>query len=666
MDKLKMHTPDLAAANIERLAELFPACVTESRSEDGTVKRAIDFDLLRQELSDHIVEGPQERYRLDWPGKREALLAANAPIAKTLRPCREESVDFDTTQNLFIEGDNLDALKLLQETYLGKVKMIYIDPPYNTGNDFIYEDDFSQDGSEYLVKSNQSDISGGRLVVNAEANGRFHSDWLSMIYSRLKLARNLLRDDGVMFISIGDDEQASLKRLCDEVFGDDNFLGCACRVSKKANNQGEFWAPNFDYVLTYSRNKAECPAFFGGVNYAAYDQIDEDGDRAGEKYQLVRLYMTSLDPMRGCTNQRYYIKAPDGTLLIPPGNTFPKLLVEGASVPPATGDDKVWRWTKEKYIEAKNRVVVRKVRSSNLVDSRGEEVKWNVFTKTYLNDVIANATAKPNSLIEDHINQNSSHELKELGVPFSFAKPSSLIRYLCEISSVKSNDIVLDFFAGSGSTAHAVWDLNKSSSSNVRFVLVQIPEDLDFDDKNHKSGFIFCQKNGLRTTISEISKERLRRAGLKIKAEHVVQEGGQDFDIGFRVLRTDTSNMSEVYYTPDAVKQDDLLGMVDNVRPHRSSEDLLFQVLLDWGVDLALPISREQISGREVFFVDGNALVACFAADGSVDEAFVKELAKRQPLRAVFRDAGFANDNARINVEQIFKTLSPATEVKTL
>ena len=666
MNKLKMHSPDLTQDNIARIQALFPNCVTEAKGEDGSVKLAVDFDQLRQELSESIVEGPQERYHLNWPGKREALLTANAPIAKTLRPCREESVDFDATKNLFIESDNLDALKLLQETYLNKVKMIYIDPPYNTGNDFIYEDDFAEDTDSYFERSNQKGIDGHRLIANLETNGRFHSDWLNMIYSRVRLGRNLLRDDGVMFISIGDDEQASLKRLCDEVFGSENFLGCACRVSKKANNQGEFWAPNFDYVLTYARDKESCPGFFGGVNYEAYDQVDTDGPRAGEKYQLVRLYMTSLDPMRGCTNQRYYVEAPDGTLLIPPGNIFPDVKAEGASIPPETGEDKVWRWGKDTFFAEKDRIVVKRVRSSNLVDSNGGEVKWNVFTKTYLNDVINNSTAKPNSLIEEHINQNSSHELGELGIPFSFAKPSSLIKFLCEISKVRSDDIVMDFFAGSGSTAHAVMELNAATNSKTKFVLVQLPEDLNFDDKNHKSGYLFCKKNSLQTNIAELSKERIRRAGKKIKQDNANTPGIEKLDIGFRVLKIDTSNMADVYYAPDALDKAKFDMFVDNIKPDRTAEDLLFQVMLDWGVDLALPIAKETIQGKEVFFVDGNALVACFDAQGGVDEEFVKALAKHQPLRVVFRDAGFKDSAVKINVEQIFKQLSPSTEVKCL
>jgi len=668
MEKLDLTTPNFTNENIAKLAELFPNCVTEKKNDKGDIVPAIDFDALRQEFSDTIVEGTQERYSLNWPGKREALVTANTPISKTLRPCRDESVDFDNTKNIFIEGDNLDALKLLQETYLGKVKMIYIDPPYNTGKDFIYNDNFTADKEEYDEASGQRDEEGGRLVANPDSNGRYHSDWLSMMYPRLKLARNMLREDGVIFISISDDEQASLKKMCDEVFGIDNFLGCACRVSKKANNQGDFWSPNFDYILSYSKNRQSCEVFFGGVNYDAYDQVETEGGRAGEKYQLVRLYMTSLDPMRGCVNQRYYIEAPDGALLIPPGNVFPEKNGDGEKIPPKTGEDKVWRWGKERYLLDKDRIVVKKVRSSNLVDAKGGSVKWNVFTKTFLNDVIKNSTAKPNSLIEDHINQKSSHELSKLEIPFSFAKPSSLIEFLCEISQVKSSDTVMDFFAGSASMGQAVMSLNSKKNMSIRYVLVQLPEDLNFDDKNQKSGYMFCEKYGFEKKITSIAKERIRRAGKQIREEISDKESIENLDIGFRVFKIDSSNMVDVTLSPDEAHPDMFEEQVGNIKKDRSSEDLLFQVLLDWGVDLSLPITREEIAGKEVFFVDGNALAACF--DSDINEDFVKTLADKKPLRVVFRDDGFGKgknaDAVKINVEQIFKLKSPTTDIKVI
>lgn len=663
MEKLKMHSPNLTDENIAKIRELFPGCVTEATDENGKLRYAVDFDQLRQELSDHIVEGPQERFTLSWPGKREALLTANAPIAKTLRPKRSDSVNYDNTKNVLIEGDNLDALKLLQTSYLGRIRMIYIDPPYNTGNDFIYDDDFTGEFSEYMVASNQKDSNGERFIANPETNGRFHSDWLSMMYARLRLARSLLSEDGLIFVSIGDVEQGNLKKLCDEIFGTENFLGCACRVSKKANNQGDFWSPNFDYILTYAKNRHECEVFFGGVNTDAYDQIEEEGPRKGERYQLVRLYMTSLDPMRGCTNQRYFIEAPDGTLLIPPGNVFPKEKAEGAQIPPETGEDKVWRWSKESFLKRKDEIVVKAVRSSNLVDSEGKSVKWNVYTKTYLNDVISKSSAKPNSLVEEHINQKSSHELNALGVPFSFAKPSSLIEYLCEIARVRDDDIVMDFFAGSGSTAHGVLRYNAKHNQKCRFVLVQLDESLDFDDKNQKSGYIFCKKNGLPTVIPSLTKERIKRSVAKILEENPSIE----MDTGFRVFEIDTSNMRDRFYTAEKTDQVNLLDAVENVKSDRTDpEDLLFQVLIDWGVDLTLPIRRLEIDGKTIFFVNEEPydLIACF--DYGVTEELVKELAKHAPARVVFRDNGFASDAVKINVEQIFKQLSPATDVKSI
>lgn len=642
MEKLKMHTPNITDANIQKLAELFPHCVTETKDETGNPKKSIDFDLLKQELVNNIVEGSQERYQLNWVGKKDALLTANAPIAKTLRPCNQESVDFDTTQNLYIEGDNLDALKLLQETYLGKVKVIYIDPPYNTGTDFIYKDNFSRSVGEYYQFTNQEDELKNKLVANPESKGRYHSDWLSMIYARLKLARSLMREDGVIFISIDDHEVDNLKKVCNEIFGENNFIGCAGRITKKSNNKGDFWAPNFDYLLTYTKNILEAEPFFGGANVAAYDLVEENGPMKGEKYQLVRLYMSTIQNRN--PEQRFWIDCPDGTKVIPPGKTFPPER-------PFLGDG-IWRWTKTKFEQDRDRIVVKEVRSSNLVSDTGKPAKWNVFTKTYLSDVIANASAKPNSFIEDHINQKGSHEINALGIPFDYSKPSSLIKYLIDISKVDDNDIVLDFFSGSATTADAVIQKNAEDGGGRRFIMVQIPDSCDEKSEAFKAGF---------KTITEIGKERIRRAGNKIKKEN---PDAVNLDIGFRVLKIDTSNMADVFYNPDAISQDLLSDQVENIKPDRTSEDLLFQVLLDWGVDLTLPISRETIANKEVFFVAEDALVACF--DNEITEDCLKAIAHKKPLRVVFRDSGFSSDSVKINVEQIFKLISPSTEIKTI
>lgn len=650
-DNLEMHSPNLVDENTSKIAELFPHCVTEAKDDKGNLKRVVDFDLLRQELSQSLVEGGQERYRLDWPGKRQAILEANTPIAKTLRPAREESVNFDTTENLFIEGDNLEALKLLQESYLGKVKMIYIDPPYNTGNDFIYEDDFAEDTSNFLQRSNQIDDHGNRLVTNTDRNGRFHSDWLTMMYSRLKLARNLLKDDGVIFISIDDNEQANLKKLCDQVFGSENFIGCAGRITKKSNNKGEFWSPNFDYILTYTKNINFTRPFFGGVNFEAYNQIETEGPRKGEKYQLVRLYMSSIQNRN--PEQRYWIDCPDGSKVIPPGQTFP-------NERPVLGDG-IWRWTKDTFDKNKDRIVVKKVRSSNLLNQNKEPATWNVFTKTYLSDVIANASAKPNSFIENCINQTGSHDIKALGIPFDYSKPKTLIQYLMEVARIENNDIILDFFAGSSTTAHAILDTNAKDSKTMKFIMVQIPEVLEPDTAAHKAAYKFCVDAGLQPSISEISKERIRRAGKKVIEDNKDKEGIEDLDIGFRVLKIDSTNMKEVYYTPDEYSQAQLDNLESHIKEDRTSEDLLFQVMLDWGVPLSLPIEVKEIQGHPVYYVGFNSLVACF---DTLNTDLVNEIAKDEPLKFVTSERAISHDQDKTNIKARFAQLSPETDVR--
>ena len=657
MDKLKMHSLDVIGSNIKKIRQLFPNCVTERLGKDGKPELAIDFEKLQAELSNEIIGEGEERYQFTWPDKRAANRLANTPTTMTLRPCREESVDFDHTQNLYIEGDNLDVLKALRETYLGKVKMIYIDPPYNTGNDFVYNDDFAQSRDEFEETSGLFDEEGNQTIDpmqrNTESNGRFHTDWLNMIYPRLKVARDLLSDDGVIFISIDDNEVENLRKVCDEIFGECNFIGCAGRISKKANNQGDFWAPNFDYILTYTKNKTLCPSFFGGINYSAYNQIETDGPRKGERYQLVRLYMTSLDPMRGCSNQRYYIECPDGSYIIPPGLTFPSKAEDAAFVSPQSAKDKVWRWSYQSYIEKKDMIVVRKGKSSNVVGVNGQPTLWNAYTKTYLNDVISKLSATPNSFIEEHINQKATHELNKLDIPFSFAKPSSLIKYLCEICQVSNDNIVLDFFSGSATTAHAVMQLNAEDGGNRKFIMVQLPEKTDEKSEAYKAGY----KN-----ICEIGKERIRRAGKKIKEENKDKEGIEKLDTGFRVLKLDSSNMEEVYYTPQDFDVHSLFN--ENVKADRTGEDLLFQVMLDLGIELSAKIETRQIAGKTVHLVDDNYLVACF--DRDVTEAAIKEIAELHPVYFVMRDASAANDNVIDNFEQIFRHYSPDTNCRII
>lgn len=645
-----MHTPDLTAENIEKLAALFPDCVTEAKDEaTGKLKRAIDFDQLRQELSDHIVEGPRERYHLDWPGKREALLAANAPIAKTLRPCREESVEFDTTKNLFIEGDNLDALKLLQETYLGKVRMIYIDPPYNTGSDLLYDDDFGQTSPSFLIRSNQKDELSNRLVANPETNGRFHSDWLSMIYPRLKLARTLLADDGVIFVSVGDGEVSNLQKVCSEIFGEENCVSLVPRIAKRTSDKGTHFRPTKDFVLVYARDIAQLPEFgIQKVTEASdYKLVGEDG--RNYKKSGASLYQPSLDSR---PNQRYYIEAPDGSLIIPPGTVFPEVKADASMVKPQSNSDKVWRWSVDTYRKQKHLLIFTEGSSKNpLLDEHGKQSKWNIYPKVFL-DEDTEATLHPEDVIYDYPNSQGTKELKSISIPFSFAKPSGLVAFLLNL--INDNEaLVVDFFCGSATTADAVMQLNAKDGGQRRFIMVQLPEVCDSTSEAYKEGF---------QNITQIGRERIRRAGAKIKADNATI--APNLDTGFRVLKIDTSNMADVYYAPDALKQADLVAHTDNIKADRTPEDLLFQVLVDWGVDLTLPITQEQIADKTVFFVDGNALAACF--DSKVSEDLVKELAKRKPLRVVFRDSSFDSDSTKINVEQIFKLLSPETEVKSL
>ena len=649
MEKMKMHSPNLTQDNVARISELFPDCVTEAKSEDGRLKLAVDFDQLRQELSESIVEGPRERYHLNWPGKREALLTANAPIAKTLRPCRDESVDFDTTKNLFIEGDNLEALKLLQETYLGKVKMIYIDPPYNTGKNFIYEDDFAENAEEFLKKSNQKDEQGNRLVANTEANGRFHSDWLSMMYSRLKLAKNLLSDDGIIFISINHKEISNLRKISDEIFGEDNMLCLfAWRTDGNFDNQAKFKYCH-EYVLTYAKQETFFP----------HPHVVDPGTPPSSKIYRPEIRNTIV---------KNGPKNPPSEVTLPAG--FPTAFEEGSlskrsSAWPHILNDvsvanhklsesmKVYSgWSSKDLLEE-----FIKNKCQEVLDAKGQVTVFEITLTGAIEAV--KVRGEPSHVISMLTGfggpQKATADLLEIGVPFDdYPKPVGLIKYLS--SMVRSTDFVaIDFFSGSATTAHAILQLNSEDGGNRKFIMIQIPEPCDENTVAFKAGY---------KTIAEIGKGRIRQAGEKI-LEGECHEGW-DRDIGFRVFKTDSSNMADVYYTPDAIKQGQMKFYTENIKPDRTPEDLLFQVLLDWGVDLSLPIRKEAMQGKNVFFVNQPPydLIACF--DTNVSEELVKELAKFEPLRVVFRDTGFVSDAAKINVEQIFKQMSPGTEVKSI
>ncbi len=635
MEKRTLHSPDLTARNIERIAELFPQVMTESRDAEGNVTAAVDFDLLRQELSDHVVEGPQERYQLDWPGKRAAAFAANAPIAKTLRPVREESVDFDTTKNLFIEGDNLEALKLLQESYLGKVKLIYIDPPYNTGNDFVYEDDFAESSVEYLERSGQKSETGERLVANTESNGRFHSDWLSMMYPRLKLAKNLLADDGVIMISIDDHEVANLRQICDEIFGGANFEATFVWQKKQSpQRDATNISSTHDYILVYSRrqpaDRNDTTGWLARLLPMGPEQLERyknpDGDPRG--------LWTSTDLTINTTakerpNKYFALVNPNtGEDVMPSTNRT--WIFDQTTMSRVISEDRLWWGTK-----GTNFPRLKAFLSENQQGLRPQ----TLLLRTAVGDNQA-ATREVNILFPE-------------GNVFDTPKPTSLIKHLCHIAGVRNEDIVMDFFAGSGTTAQAILQLNAEDGGERRYILVQMPETYRETSLAPSLGF---------ANIAETSRERIRRATRVLK--ELPGPGIDTLDFGFRALRVDTSNMAIVRKSPDKTEQLNLGSLVASVEPDRSNEDLLFQVLLDWGLDLAEPIAVEAIDGREVLAVADDALIACFADE--VTDTVVQEIAKRRPLRAVFLDAGFTSDAARINAEQIFREVSPETDVKTI
>ena len=623
MEQLKMHSVDGVTRNVERIAALFPNCVTETTDEQGNVRLAVDFDKLRVELGE-VVEGSEERYQFTWPGKREAIRLANSPIAAALRPIRKDSVDFDTTQNLYIEGDNLDVLKLLRETYLGKVKMIYIDPPYNTGNDFVYEDDFSQATGEYLANSGQYDNQGNRLVANTESNGRFHTDWLNMIYPRLKVARDLLTDDGVIFISIDDNEVENLKKICSEIFGESNFKSQIVWQKRytRSNNTIDFTTV-VEHILVYSKTDQFVVNLLPRTDEADNRYTNPDNDPRG--------------PWKGASFLNPATPSQRPNLCYPITN-------------PNTGEttyntDHAWRRAKEVFVQLQAE----------------KKLYWGIDGKSKVPSIkmfLSEARGLTPINFWDHEyagnTDNGSTELFDLMKTkvFDFPKPVKLIKRVLEHASDKDS-IVLDFFSGSATTAHAVMQLNAEDDGNRKFIMVQVPETIPIESEACKAGY---------TNICEIGKERIRRAGKRIKSEAGLL--AKDLDIGFRVLRLDSSNMEDVYYTPDKFDAANLFTMADNVKADRSEEDLLFQVMLELDVPLSADIKREQIAGKNVFVVADGHLIATF--DREVNETTVTEIAKQKPNFFVMRDASAANDNVLDNFEQIFKHYSPDTICKIL
>ena len=634
-----MCSQNIVEENIAKLATLFPGCVTESTDNNGGLNKSVDFDLLKQELSTKVVEGAQERYHLNWPGKRKALLSANAPIAKTLRPYRDESVDFDTTENFFIEGDNLDALKLLQETYLGRVKMIYIDPPYNTGKDLIYSDKFAEAAEEYLLDSGQKDTEGNRLITNTESNGRFHSDWLTMMYSRLKLARNLLQDDGVIFLSIDNHEVDNLKKLCSEVFGEENFISKL--IWKSGRTAAAHFTNEHEYILCFGKSKLQLPLF-------EYDGDERTSDRAIKR-------PTVKNPVSAIT-------FPAGIDFESEDKVFPSNFgkAEPIKITQGTLRSKNRKLANEVTIEAAwtmRDMILNWLQGNETYDQKGQKVIRFFFKSNgILQYEKEKGTIHPKSIIEGYTTKQGGIDIKDLlgHQLFDFPKPTGLISLLASFVT-KGDDIVLDFFAGSATTAHAIMQLNAEDGGKRRFIMVQLPETCDEKTVAFEVGY---------KTIAEICKERIRAAGDKIKTENATT--ADNLDTGFRVFKVDSSNMTDVYYTPNTIAQKQLNYLIDNIKHDRDSEDLLFQVLLDWGMSLTLPIHKESVNDLDVFFVDEIALVASFENYGRIDEEFCKVLAEIQPQRVVFRDSGFKDDSVKINVEQIFKLMSPHTIVKTI
>lgn len=672
MDNLKMHSLDGVQRNIDLIGKLFPNAITEVK-RNGKVEHAIDFDVLRQELSDSIVEGREERYQFTWPDKKKAMLAANAPITATLRPVVADSVGKDGTlggfdsENLYIEGDNLEVLKLLQETYLGKVKMIYIDPPYNTGNDFVYNDEFGMRGEEWNATSGNYDEEGnqivGRLELNTESNGRFHTDWLNMIYPRLRISKDLLADDGIIFISIGEDEVDNLHKIANEIFGEQNEIAIFSRVMKSGGAKGQFYTPNIDYVLVYAKNISNAEFFRSDFSDEQidrfYNRTETSGKRTGEKYGIERLYKASLDAR---PNQRYYIECPDGEFVIPPGVHFPDCCVEGEKVIP-TSEDHVWKWTYDRYKSEKEagNIVFIKSDQTSLVTATNTQATWNIYNKLWLNEQKEKGVV-PGNFIVGFENRQSAAEMKKLDIPFDYAKPVRLLIYLIKLCTKKKDCTILDFFSGSATTAHAVMKLNAEDGGHRKFIMVQLPEKTDEKSEAYKAGY----KN-----ICEIGKERIRRAGKQILSaggqlsfSETQPEPGTPVDVGFRCLRLDSSNMENVFYTPEEISQQDMFSLVDNVKSDRTPEDLLFQVMLDLGVLLSSPIEVKEIADKKVFNVADGFLLACF--DHDVTEETVKAIAQMKPYYAVFRDSSMANDSVATNFDQIFETYSPETVRKVL
>ena len=622
-EKLSMATPNIVDANVSKIARLFPSCVTQI-TEDGESKAGIDFDMLRQELSEFVVEGPKERYSFNWPDKRKAILLANTPTTKTLRPVHEESVDFDNTKNIYIEGDNLEALKCLRETYLGKIKMIYIDPPYNTGDDYVYKDDFKESTKEYLKRSDQLDKTGNKLVVNLESNGRFHTDWLNMMYSRIKIARDFLSENGSIFISVDEREVSNLRKICDEIFGEFNYIGSFIWRKKDGGGQAkEYFVIEHEYILVYGKtNKIEWIDQKEKRDIAKYNKSDTHG-----RFKITKLAKWGNTARREDRPSMYFsLEAPDGSQIYP--------------IAP-DGNDGRWRVGRGK---------MNQLLRDGLIYWEKKKDQWVAYEKEYFNN--QTKVNKKRSILYDIAEtgdgSNALTELFSLKDTFENPKPVELLMEFLE-SVVKENDIVLDFFSGSATMAQAVFELNMRANSNIRFILIQIQEKFKEDSASRKLGF---------DNICQFAEERIRRCGSTIKSLN------PKVDIGFRLFRVDESNMHQTYYEPTNISQADLFSLVDNVKQNRTSEDLLIQIMLSLGITLDSSIKCISIAGKEIFDIADGYLIACL--DKNITNEILELIARKTPTYIVLRDSCFSSDSVADNFEQIFKTYSPETICKVL
>lgn len=630
MDRIDSLSLNLEKNNIDKIKELFPEAVEEGK---------INFDILRAMLGDEV-DDSKEKYQFTWNGKAKSIKLAQTPSSATLRPCKEKSKNWDTTENLYIEGDNLEVLKQLQKTYYGKIKMIYIDPPYNTGNDFVYHDDFRNSIENYKEQTNQTSSS------NPESSGRFHTDWLNMIYPRLILAKNLMSDDGVIFLSIGQDELENLIIICNEIFGESNRCGVISRIMKSGGAKGRFFSPNIEYVLVYCKNINSVGNFREPISEEVIDKlytsIETDGVRKGEKYRPFGLYQSSLDSR---PNQRYYIECPDGSYAIPPGETMPNQNIDGAMVLPKNGDG-CWRWSRERYLEEKEKGnITFKESKGVLIDSSGKPSKWNVYTKIWLSDRQEDG-AVPINLISKWENRISKKELSELNIPFDFAKPTELIKYMISIIDDSKNAVILDFFSGSASTAHATMKFNSDDKGNRKFIMVQLPELCNEKSEAYKAGY----KN-----ICEIGEERIRRAGEQIKTDWEKEHpsdglfgSDEEFttDIGFKVFKLDSTNVNEWDSNMKLDEKELAMRLGEVFKEGRSKEDILYEIMLKYGV-FDKQVEEINVNGRTMYRVGKRYMIVCL--DDHITSEDVKAIAELSPRTVIFNEAGFIDDNSKIN-----------------